>query len=322
MVFALIDLKKRNQEIDLIKGFGVLCVLFGHSYGLNESLNVWIYSFHMPLFFFVSGQLFTKKKSLYDEFKKLVNKLIFPYFIFFFISYFYWIVVNNIKGRDEILWYEPLFGVFSGLSIYFHVNVVLWFFIAFFISQLTYCYLRSKFSIFTTFFFCIFISFSAYKYYVYYGIQLPFSFLQAMVAILFISIGEIYSNYKSKLSFLNHSFVCTLGLVLSIYLSLYNGRVDLNGLKLGNWSVYILCALVLLISLQGLFSKLIGSYFITKQAMYLSKNSLYIFPTHTIIFGILVGVNQLLLDFDPDSFFLYGLTLPFISFCLYKMVLK
>lgn len=65
---------KREPWVDVIKGIAILLVVFGHvieacqeAVLLNGSLNLLmksiyniIYSFHMPLFFFVSGYLFSK----------------------------------------------------------------------------------------------------------------------------------------------------------------------------------------------------------------------------------------------------------------------
>lgn len=46
-----------NQAISIVKGIGIALMVIGHA-GIPEALRHWIYSFHMPLFFFVSGFLF------------------------------------------------------------------------------------------------------------------------------------------------------------------------------------------------------------------------------------------------------------------------
>lgn len=42
--------KIRNNQLDILKGIGILIVIIGHV-SRNGILNNWIYSFHMPLFF-------------------------------------------------------------------------------------------------------------------------------------------------------------------------------------------------------------------------------------------------------------------------------
>jgi len=47
--------RTRLSFIDAAKGIGILLVVLGHSPGLPLFGVVLIYSFHMPLFFFISG---------------------------------------------------------------------------------------------------------------------------------------------------------------------------------------------------------------------------------------------------------------------------
>ena len=42
----------RSNFIDIVKGIGIFLVVLGHQ---NTILTQEIYSFHMPLFFFLSG---------------------------------------------------------------------------------------------------------------------------------------------------------------------------------------------------------------------------------------------------------------------------
>lgn len=51
----------RNDNLDVLKGLGILLVVIGHSEyvlrGKGELFNL-IYSVHMPLFFLISGVFF------------------------------------------------------------------------------------------------------------------------------------------------------------------------------------------------------------------------------------------------------------------------
>jgi len=47
----------RQEWLDVLKGFGILFVVLGHALA-DGGLKTYIYAFHMPLFFFVSGYLF------------------------------------------------------------------------------------------------------------------------------------------------------------------------------------------------------------------------------------------------------------------------
>lgn len=49
--------KKRDISFDIAKGIGMFLVVMGHVHGMNRTYGV-IYSFHMPLFFLISGYFF------------------------------------------------------------------------------------------------------------------------------------------------------------------------------------------------------------------------------------------------------------------------
>ena len=83
---------KKNNLMGLLSVWGILLVVLGHS-GFEEpvikhelaGLHTWIYSFHMPLFFMISGYLFsyTNKMltqiNLFEFIYKKVLRLLVPY---------------------------------------------------------------------------------------------------------------------------------------------------------------------------------------------------------------------------------------------------
>ena len=71
---------KRIDYIDILKGFGIVLVLLGHL-PIPEVVKMWIYSFHMPLFFFCSG-LFFRPKPLFPALKKNMRATLVPYLFF------------------------------------------------------------------------------------------------------------------------------------------------------------------------------------------------------------------------------------------------
>lgn len=86
---------KREKYIDVAKGFGILIVVFCHIIsncdlashdGLYYLVNV-IYSFHMPLFFFISGYCMGLKKetgekpAVFRQIGKIARSLLLPYLV-------------------------------------------------------------------------------------------------------------------------------------------------------------------------------------------------------------------------------------------------
>ncbi len=71
----------RRTEIDVAKGFALFLVVFGHMVVLKEPLSLWIFSFHMPAFFFLSGMTFHPEKytGYRDCIRDKAKKLLIPY---------------------------------------------------------------------------------------------------------------------------------------------------------------------------------------------------------------------------------------------------
>lgn len=136
---------KDNTElynISLLQFLGPIFVIMGHS--LNGDILMegawwyftksWIYSFHMPLFFAISGYLIANNKWLgqrtYKEFvRKKIKRLIVPY-LFLNILFF----ALELVLFEKIDWYEELINIF-----FFPKSAVLghtWFLVAIFLLYL------------------------------------------------------------------------------------------------------------------------------------------------------------------------------------------
>lgn len=79
---------KRTASLDIAKGFAMILVVLGHCYSFSQNnfILYWIYGFHMPFFFLVSGILYGQKADREKGFhlnlcKKIKARLI-PYFVF------------------------------------------------------------------------------------------------------------------------------------------------------------------------------------------------------------------------------------------------
>ncbi|GEM_PF-201666 len=75
--------KKRLGYIDIAKGYAMILVMIGHCLDFaHVYLFLWLYTFHMPLFFSLSG--FTFNANRYDSFKTFTKKkfisLMVPYY--------------------------------------------------------------------------------------------------------------------------------------------------------------------------------------------------------------------------------------------------
>ena len=69
--------KVRNASFDIMKGIAMLAVIIGH---ITTQCHGFIYSFHMPLFFIVSGYFF-RSGNQREFMKKDVKHLLYPYLL-------------------------------------------------------------------------------------------------------------------------------------------------------------------------------------------------------------------------------------------------
>lgn len=113
-------MKERYKELDLMKGIGIILVYLGHNFNLQglEWNNLFLYlhritySFHMPLFFFISGLLSNTNTeiSLEKFYKGKIKRLLVPYLFinlvdFFPRTLFPKLVNSEFGGVKEILFY-------------------------------------------------------------------------------------------------------------------------------------------------------------------------------------------------------------------------
>lgn len=130
-------LTTRDKSIDFIKGIAIYLVVLGHCWSISKDLFQFIYSFHMPLFFCISGYLFSSKKKYGDFLIAKFKTLIIPYILFFIFSFIISVSLLDrevtilqgleymIKGGKHCiyvcnwpLWYLPLFFLVSNI-LYF-----------------------------------------------------------------------------------------------------------------------------------------------------------------------------------------------------------
>lgn len=72
----------RYDWADIAKGIGIFLMVMGHS-SLPEPLHNWIYSFHMPFFFILSGFFFKSDKYTFGSFlQRRIKTILLPYVFF------------------------------------------------------------------------------------------------------------------------------------------------------------------------------------------------------------------------------------------------
>lgn len=135
----------RVNWIDQVKGFGIVLVVYGHNFPTIEN---YIYSFHMPLFFLLAG-VFHPKKSKFFVIKKRIKQILIPYFLWSFLLYIFWYLIGRKFGESSLLDLSPMknfIGIFFsqggveymnwGVPMWFLPSLFLTFFVFFFIQKI------------------------------------------------------------------------------------------------------------------------------------------------------------------------------------------
>lgn len=75
----MVEVKKRLSWVDVARGYGILTILLSHIM-TGHPLSKWLFTFHVPLFFFLSGYLFRDGKDWKSFLLGKWKHLMVPYF--------------------------------------------------------------------------------------------------------------------------------------------------------------------------------------------------------------------------------------------------
>lgn len=129
----------RKPELDVAKGLALLAVVLGHVIPLHGTFSNWIFSFHMPVFFFLTGMTFRpeKYKGFGAFLKDKWKKRIIPYFIIVFVGFVicmlrpsYRAPVLNDGWKYQLLW---IFYYARPMNLYIGQA---WYLVALFMAEL------------------------------------------------------------------------------------------------------------------------------------------------------------------------------------------
>ncbi|WP_421350721.1 acyltransferase family protein [Aeromonas veronii] len=125
----------KSQAIDYLKAIGIILVVIGH-YPLSPFNVITPYMFHMPLFFFIGGMLFSGRKKTIEIIKNGFNKYVL-YILYTYVTIGFIVVLFNFYFRVSIG--SPFSGglinfLFVAVASNFSNNpffVVAWFLLAY-----------------------------------------------------------------------------------------------------------------------------------------------------------------------------------------------
>ena len=274
-------MNNRVKYIDIAKGILIIFVLYGHVHWIfggyktvNDHLYLttrnWMYSFHMPAFFIISG--FFMKNSADVPFRRYLLKkartILLPYFAFEIFYRAVFVILGLRTIRDACI---------SLLKLEFYAKAD-WFLLSLFIGSVLYFALRRVESKLPWARYAVMIALAAMLFYrpLNYYVAI---FWRSGVALLFLVIGEMaYTK-------MDHRFrwqLLAVLTVLSLVVNKFNGGIDIYYAKIGNpfmWLAGSICGTFLIIEI----SKIIQSPLLSCMG----RHTLIILGSHDMIMRVL-----------------------------------
>ena len=284
-------MKERLIWIDIAKGITILLVIIGHTIKTDTFLWRFIFSFHMPIFFIISGYLF-KENTLKKLIKKNLKRMFVPYlgtsliivFIAVFAKMFLHHTFYSMPEDLSSLCISIIYGCGVNYPKFFTpiwMIGAIWFLLCLFFAEIFFAItiqLTSKLNIYIQATIIVFLSFVGFFIGQY--IFLPWNIDISLVALVF-----LYAGYMFKKKNIINLRVNTLVLILLIILwatSVQLGAMDMAGRKYSNFIICIIGAISASYIIIK-FCKLISKYMlIDKYLSTLGKETLVILCFHLL----------------------------------------
>jgi len=179
--------------IDNLKAFGMLAVILGH---MASPFGTFIFSWHMPLFFMLAGFFIKFDLNIKDFIKKDFKRLMIPYFIFANVG----LILETFKRialhREDLDYLHELEAIFLWMDMSSLINTyafVLWFLPALFFARVVLVVINQYIKNILVQLIAVGILFASSFY-----VDLPFGLDNAMNALLFVFIGNIFFRFYQK----------------------------------------------------------------------------------------------------------------------------
>jgi len=220
--------------VNQAKGIGILLVVIGHM-TIPLELSILIFSFHMPLFFFLSGYLFNEKKYGYDLKTIIVSKfssLIWPFITFTFLA----ILLKTIYDLENTWKNLDYLGFLMGIK---SINVPLWFLTALFSTEIIFSQIVrfTKHKLILIILFTLILVIIGFLNIHFFHISLLSGIHIALIALIFF-LGGWLSRRLNIFELIDKNKTLILYLIISLislfYFSLNNSRLDMFESNYGN----------------------------------------------------------------------------------------
>jgi fucose 4-O-acetylase-like acetyltransferase len=350
------------EYMNIAKGLGMCLIVLGHSFEETSlsSIRSFVYLFHVPLFFIISGYFF---RDIYitQPTKLLINRIksiwgpFFRWTLLFILlhNFFFSLYIYSEKAmfRNYSVPYYNYFDIFEKIIMAFlfkepeQLLGAFWFLSCLFFTTIIYLLINIIIKHFNlnklilTLLVIILFIFGNLMFSLNIGVPfIPWDFRLFCITLLLFHIGKIYKNFEQKIPI--KLFLAISALIILLFIN------KINYIKID--SIYSTFGLSVKPVLYLIFTPVLGSYFIFYVSKiiaetplkylfrYIGKNTITILALHFLSFKIVSLLQIHLYDLDyfnlsqvpviPDSgfwflaYFSVGIAAPLIVNLLLKIV--
>ena len=302
---------KRTVEIDIAKGIGIILVVYAHIVLVNPGLTI-IYSFHIPLFFVLSGMVTNVNKcgTFTDLIKRKFKKMIVPYLFFCFLGIasvvflrlcIYFLCRQTWDGAGAFFknaLYSTIWAPYS-LKYFTSFNTPMWFVPCLLLVEAMY-YVISRFCKGAGKYGAVLVV-SVLGWVMESGhipidfAVLPWNFSSACFSLVFFAIGDLtfpfvrsrlLDDAKSKRTNLYCLLIFVPATLLMVFAGLLNGKVSIGSRILNNGLLFYISGIsgtLAVICLARLLNR-------SRTLKFLGENSFTVMGIHMVIYRYVLDI--------------------------------
>ncbi|MDO4329858.1 MAG: acyltransferase family protein [Lachnospiraceae bacterium] len=195
-------MRERQVWVDMLKGYGIIMVTLGHL-GIAPLLEKHIYSYHMFLFFLISGYLVVDRRFT-ETLKKKTQTLLVPFIMWDLISS----VIGAVMYHQSLKSFIAILFILKGNLCF---NVPIWFLLVLYFTEIIYSFLKEK----TSFSDELIVILSVILFLLIGTVQLPLKINLLPLALFSYAAGVIFKKCRiltgggySNLRKLNYPYSC------------------------------------------------------------------------------------------------------------------
>lgn len=306
----------RNNVVDAIKGLAIILMVVGHC-GCPTLMHNYIYLFHMPLFFFISGYLF--KISYADSplmfIKRRLSSCYVPFLKYGTLFLLFHVLLTPLGFSEQYTLNDYLRQCFmivslSGTEVFLGSY---WFLIEMLFSSIIFIYLlqivkKSKNQKYDTIncamggvillsLICAYII-SVMPFHI------PKISVRTFLAVIYMSLGVLYRNYGKECRLIWSVIFLIIPLIILTLVPYHIGSSQDNGMNVDNvidGVIYVICSLFGIFGTIGIIQHF-SVRFSLSMLSYMGRNSMGILTWHLLAMALVLNLMYLMFSQDLPPF--------------------